>query len=106
MSKHSNRYARRRRGGKRPFRFYIASLGCPKNTVDSSGMAVLLQRAGYEASLDPKQADVVIVNTCGFIESGTSGIPPDDAEFGGTTQSPTNDWSQLAAGHSESPKRS
>jgi ribosomal protein S12 methylthiotransferase len=48
-------------------RFYIASLGCPKNTVDSSGMAVLLQRAGYEATQQPTEADVVIVNTCGFI---------------------------------------
>ncbi len=55
------------RGAQRPFRFYIASLGCPKNTVDSSNMAVLLQRAGHEATLDPTLADVIIVNTCGFI---------------------------------------
>ncbi|MFP4343787.1 MAG: 30S ribosomal protein S12 methylthiotransferase RimO [Anaerolineales bacterium] len=48
-------------------RFYIASLGCPKNTVDSSGMAVLLQRAGYEPTQQPQEADYVIVNTCGFI---------------------------------------
>lgn len=67
MSKHDTRYARRRRGGQRPFHFYIASLGCPKNTVDSSGMAVLLRRAGYAATTNPQQADVVIVNTCGFI---------------------------------------
>ncbi len=56
------------RGAMRPFRFYIASLGCPKNTVDSNAMAVLLNRAGYEPTLDPERADVVIVNTCGFIE--------------------------------------
>ena len=31
-------------------------------------MAVLLNRAGYEPTLDPEQADVFIVNTCGFIE--------------------------------------
>ena len=67
MSKRTHRHSRQRRGVKRPFRFYIASLGCPKNTVDSSGMAVLLERAGYKASLDPNQADVIIVNTCGFI---------------------------------------
>ncbi len=48
-------------------RFYIASLGCPKNTVDSNGMAILLQRAGYQATSDPDLADVLIVNTCGFI---------------------------------------
>ncbi len=59
--------AQRRRGEQRPFRFYIASLGCPKNTVDSSNMGVLLQRAGYGATLEPDLADIVIVNTCGFI---------------------------------------
>ena len=58
-----------RRGDERPFRFYIASLGCPKNTVDSSNMAVLLQRAGYAPTLDSGQADILIVNTCGFIDA-------------------------------------
>lgn len=58
-----------KRGDERPFRFYIASLGCPKNTVDSSNMAVLLQRAGYAPTLDAEQADILIVNTCGFIEA-------------------------------------
>jgi len=58
-----------KRGDQRPFRFYIASLGCPKNTVDSSNMAVLLQRAGYAPTLDAEQADILIVNTCGFIEA-------------------------------------
>ena len=58
-----------KRGDARPFRFYIASLGCPKNTVDSSNMAVLLQRAGYAPTLDAEQADILIVNTCGFIEA-------------------------------------
>ncbi len=48
-------------------RFYIASLGCPKNTVDSQAMARLLQAAGYEGTDDPQAADVLIVNTCGFI---------------------------------------
>jgi ribosomal protein S12 methylthiotransferase len=57
------------RGARRPFRFYIASLGCPKNTVDSNAMGVLLQRSGYTPTLDAKQADIVIVNTCGFIEA-------------------------------------
>ena len=58
-----------KRGDERPFRFYIASLGCPKNTVDSSNMAVLLQRAGYAPTLDAEEADILIVNTCGFIEA-------------------------------------
>jgi ribosomal protein S12 methylthiotransferase len=49
--------------------FYLVSLGCPKNLVDSAGLATLLQRAGYVAADVPEQADLLIVNTCGFIES-------------------------------------
>ena len=67
MPSHSRKDTKR--GDERPFRFYIASLGCPKNTVDSSNMAVLLQRAGYAPTLDAEQADILIVNTCGFIEA-------------------------------------
>ncbi len=48
-------------------RFHLVSLGCSKNTVDSEGMAELLGRAGYESTADPRQAEVLIVNTCGFI---------------------------------------
>ncbi|NPA07314.1 MAG: 30S ribosomal protein S12 methylthiotransferase RimO [Chloroflexi bacterium] len=47
--------------------FYIVSLGCAKNTVDSQSIAELLARAGYQATDDPAVADVLIVNTCGFI---------------------------------------
>jgi ribosomal protein S12 methylthiotransferase len=48
-------------------RFHLISLGCAKNTVDSESMASLLQQAGYQAVLSPEEADVLIVNTCGFI---------------------------------------
>ncbi|RLD00279.1 MAG: 30S ribosomal protein S12 methylthiotransferase RimO, partial [Chloroflexota bacterium] len=48
--------------------FYLVSLGCAKNTVDSNSMAQLLQQDGYEAVNDPSAADIVLVNTCGFIE--------------------------------------
>jgi ribosomal protein S12 methylthiotransferase len=48
-------------------RYHVASLGCAKNTVDSESMAALLDAAGYLAVPDPARADVVIVNTCGFI---------------------------------------
>jgi len=47
--------------------FYLISLGCPKNLVDSAGLAMLLQRAGYAAADGPEGADLLIVNTCGFI---------------------------------------
>ncbi len=49
--------------------YYLLTLGCPKNTVDSEGMAMLLQRDGYRATADPGRADVLIVNTCGFLEA-------------------------------------
>lgn len=41
--------------------------GCPKNLVDSELMLGLLAEKGYEITLDDKDADVVIVNTCSFI---------------------------------------
>jgi ribosomal protein S12 methylthiotransferase len=47
--------------------FHLVSLGCAKNTVDSDSMAQLLMRDGYRGTEDPEKADVLIVNTCGFI---------------------------------------
>lgn len=49
-------------------RFFILNLGCAKNLVDARGMAALLERAGYELVGEPAHADLLIVNTCGFIE--------------------------------------
>lgn len=49
--------------------FYLASLGCAKNTVDSDSMAVLLEEDGYQAVEKPNHAELLIVNTCGFIQS-------------------------------------
>jgi ribosomal protein S12 methylthiotransferase len=49
-------------------RYYLLSLGCCKNTVDSEGMSRLLQQAGYAPVEHPAAADVLIVNTCGFID--------------------------------------
>jgi ribosomal protein S12 methylthiotransferase len=47
--------------------FHLVSLGCSKNTVDSESMAQLMLGSGYKIELDPAKADVLIVNTCGFI---------------------------------------
>jgi len=52
---------------KNSLRFYLLSLGCAKNTVDSQSMAQLLGNAGYARVADPAAADLLIVNTCGFI---------------------------------------
>lgn len=50
-------------------RFAFVSLGCPKNLVDSEKMLGTLALDGYTLVADPQDADFVIVNTCGFIES-------------------------------------
>ena len=47
--------------------FHLVSLGCAKNTVDSESMGQLLVHNGYAHTTDPNQAEVMIVNTCGFI---------------------------------------
>ncbi len=47
----------------------LVSLGCPKNLVDSELMLGLLQSGGYEIVNESEDADIIIVNTCGFIES-------------------------------------
>lgn len=47
----------------------MVSLGCPKNQVDAEIMLSKLQEGGYEIVNDPGEADIIIVNTCGFIES-------------------------------------
>lgn len=48
---------------------YIESLGCAKNQVDSETLLALAEKAGYRIESDPMKASVVVVNTCGFIES-------------------------------------
>lgn len=48
---------------------YIESLGCARNQVDSENMAGRLRRAGWSLTRDPAQAEVIVVNTCGFVES-------------------------------------
>lgn len=49
-------------------RYYIETLGCPKNQVDSDKIAGTLIADGLTSTDDPSKADVVIVNTCAFIE--------------------------------------
>jgi len=49
--------------------FSFVSLGCPKNLVDSERMLGLLAQDGYVLVPDAKKADLVIINTCGFIDA-------------------------------------
>src|SRR5271155_4778740 len=53
----------------RPQKVGFVSLGCPKNLVDSEVMMGLLARAGAELTRRAEDADVIVVNTCSFIES-------------------------------------
>lgn len=50
-------------------KFYIVSLGCPKNLVDSETVAAKLIRAGYELTLEERNASIVVINTCAFLSS-------------------------------------
>ena len=61
MSKRSKR--------KRKDNYFLLSLGCAKNTVDSESMAQVLQQSGMRGVGDPAAAEVLIVNTCGFINA-------------------------------------
>ncbi len=47
----------------------MVSLGCPKNLVDSEVMLGLIREKKLEITNNPEEADIIIVNTCGFIES-------------------------------------
>lgn len=49
--------------------YYLLSLGCSKNTVDSESIAQVLNSSGMRAVGDPRKAEVLIVNTCGFIDA-------------------------------------
>jgi ribosomal protein S12 methylthiotransferase len=49
--------------------YFLVSLGCSKNTVDSESIAQILNQNGLRGVGDPDQAEVMIVNTCGFIDA-------------------------------------
>jgi ribosomal protein S12 methylthiotransferase len=49
--------------------YHLITLGCAKNTVDSDSMAALLSRGGWTPARSPSRADVIVVNTCGFIDA-------------------------------------
>ncbi len=49
-------------------KIYFVSLGCPKNLVDSEVMLGLAQEEGYEMVIEAEEADLLVINTCSFIE--------------------------------------
>jgi ribosomal protein S12 methylthiotransferase len=50
-------------------RYWVETLGCPKNEVDSAKLVGTLDRAGLSPADAPEEADLVVVNTCAFIEA-------------------------------------
>ena len=48
------------------------SLGCAKNQIDCEQMMFLLVQAGYKLAPAPEEADLVVINTCGFIDAAKS----------------------------------
>src|SRR3712207_9556382 len=50
-------------------KYHLITLGCPKNAVDSEGMQGLLLAQGHSPAESSETADVVIVNTCSFIQA-------------------------------------
>jgi ribosomal protein S12 methylthiotransferase len=50
-------------------RYWVTTLGCPKNEVDSDKLVGRLTAGGYEAAENPSEADLVVVNTCAFIDA-------------------------------------
>jgi ribosomal protein S12 methylthiotransferase len=49
-------------------RFWVETLGCPKNQVDSDKLVGVLEADGYSSTDDPSDADLLVVNTCAFVE--------------------------------------
>ena len=47
--------------------YHLVSLGCPKNLVDSEIFAGIIEHTGFSHTEDPAEAEVIIINTCGFI---------------------------------------
>ena len=50
-------------------KYFLLSLGCSKNSVDSESIAQILRQRGMSGTGDPESAEVMIVNTCGFINA-------------------------------------
>ncbi|MBN2058251.1 MAG: 30S ribosomal protein S12 methylthiotransferase RimO [Candidatus Saganbacteria bacterium] len=48
---------------------YIVSLGCPKNLVDTEGLMTQLAKMGHFFTSEPKEAELILVNTCAFLQS-------------------------------------
>ena len=69
---------------KTPQTIHFVSLGCPKNRVDTEVMLGVSDQAGFVLVDDPGDAEVIVVNTCGFIEARQAGVDRHDLRAGAT----------------------
>lgn len=58
--------------GERDKRFYIETLGCPRNDSDSEAIITILEGSNYKNSDSPEEASTLIINGCAFIEEAVS----------------------------------
>jgi len=84
--------------------FYIDQHGCAKNQVDGEEISARLIDAGFSASASPEDADIIIVNTCGFIEEAKKNrsLPSSTSKGAGRRKR----WLQPAVFPSATPMRS
>jgi len=50
-------------------RVTLLSFGCPKNQVDSENLLKKLRKKGFSLSSNVEESDIILINTCGFIEA-------------------------------------
>ena len=83
---------------------HLLTLGCPKNLADSELMLGALTSAGFEITLDPEEAQVLLVNTCAFIEAAKKGKGP--AETGTANGTNGTGRGKARAGGKDEPEES
>ncbi|MBN2498062.1 MAG: 30S ribosomal protein S12 methylthiotransferase RimO [Deltaproteobacteria bacterium] len=75
--------------------FHIVGLGCPKNRVDSEIIWAQLAMAGWVAVDDPQQADLIVINTCAFIQAAVQESLDSIVDLGRLRSDPTARCSRL-----------
>jgi len=76
----------------------FVTLGCPKNEVDSDRMAAAVTASSYRLVDDPAQADVVVLNTCSFIQAATEESIAEAFELAGAWKPLAKDRKLVVAG--------
>ncbi len=75
----------------------LLSLGCPKNLVDSGKLLEKLKERGIFYSSKPEESDIMLINTCGFIESAKKESIEEILKLSGIEGERTRNWLCSAA---------